>query len=245
MKNTSSVPSPDIDAIAPMIFLMDAVQDMRFVVKDKECLYLYVNPCWLETNGLKSAAKVVGKTASEVFPHWRAERYLREEKRVIEEGYVYNYEEFLLNVNGELERWRTVKAPWMVAGKVCGYLNIGTRLGSKDLEQRRDKTPEIVQAIAAKACQPMSIEKLALSLGISRRTLERRFKGEMDMTPLEFRMKCRILRARKMLLDGVNASEVSDACGFSDQSHFCKAFAVHVGTTPKKFQLQSRRKVEK
>ena len=240
MKKTSPIPPPNIDAIAPMIFLMDAVQDMRFVVKDKQSRYLYVNPCWLETNGLESAAKVIGKTANDVFPHWRAERYLREEKRVIEEGHVYDYEEFLLNVNGELERWRTVKAPWMVAGEVCGYLNIGTRLGSKDLEQREDKIPEIVQTISAQACQPMSIEKLALSLGISRRTLERRFKAEMDMSPLEFRTKCRILRARKMLLDGMNASEVSDSCGFSDQSHFCKAFAAQVGITPKKFQLQSR-----
>lgn len=243
MKKTSPIPPPNIDAIAPMFFLMDAVQDMRFVVKDRERRYLYVNPCWLESNGLESA-QVIGKTASDVFPHWRAERYLREENRVIEEAHVYDYEEFLLNINGELERWRTVKAPWMVAGEVRGYLNIGTRLGSKDLEQRRDKIPEIVQAIAAQACQPMSIEKLALSLGISRRTLERRFKAEMDMSPLAFRTKCRILRARKMLLDGMNASEVSDSCGFSDQSHFCKAFASQVGITPKKFQLQSRRKAE-
>ncbi len=219
--------------------MMDAVRDMRFVVKDVKRRYIYVNDCWLECNGLKSSAQVIGKTAEDVFPHWRSERYLKEEHRVIDEGYTYDYEEFLLNVHGELERWHTVKSPWMEEGEVRGYLNIGTRLVSKDLEQRKDHIPEIVQMISDSACQSVSIEKLAHSLGISRRTFERRFKAEMDMSPLKFRTRCRVLRARKMLLDGMNVSVVSDACGFADQSHFCKVFASQVGMSPKKFQLQS------
>lgn len=239
MKNPVTIPD-----IGPIKILMESVPDMRLVIKDLESRYLYVNPCWLHENGLESLELVVGKTARELFPKWQATRYLKEEKRVIEEGYIYDYQEFLLNSDGELERWRTIKAPWMEGTTIRGYVNIGTRLGATELENRSDKIPEIVQAIAKQACQPTSFSDLAASVGISQRTLERRFKAEMDETPQNFRTKCRMIHAKKLLGQKKTAAAVSEACGFFDQSHFTKAFTQHTGITPKQYQLQERQRAK-
>lgn len=220
---------------------MESVPDMRLVIKDLESRYLYVNPCWLQENGLESLEEVIGKTASEVFPKWQATRYLKEEQRVIKEGHVYDYQEFLLNADGEIERWRTIKAPWMDGDTLRGYVNIGTRLGATNLENKTDHIPTIVQTIAKQACQPMSFEALAESAGISRRTLERRFKVIMNETPQEFRTKCRMIHAKKMLRQGEKSAVVSEACGFFDQSHFSKSFTQHIGMSPKQYQIQERK----
>ena len=236
------LPHPAIPNIGPIGVLMESVQDMRLVVKDLKGRYLYVNPCWLHENGLDSLDEVVGKTAAEVFPKWQATRYLREEKRVIEEGHIYDYQEFLLNSEGDLERWRTVKAPWIEEGIICGYVNVGTRLGATNLENRSDNIPYVVRTIAQQACQPMNLDKLAATIGVSRRTLERRFKQEMDLTPSEFRTKCRMIQAKKLLSQGKKSAVVSESCGYYDQSHFSKAFTLHIGKTPKQYQQEERAK---
>ena len=242
MKNKPPLSIPDI---GPIRVLMESVPDMRLVIKDLESRYLYVNPCWLQENGLESLEDVIGKTASEVFPKWQATRYLKEEQRVIEEGHVYDYQEFLLNSDGKIERWRTIKAPWMDGDTLRGYVNIGTRLGATDLENRSDQIPQIVQTIAKQACQPLSFEALAESAGISRRTLERRFKAIMNETPQEFRTKCRMIHAKKLLCQGTTSIIVAEACGFFDQSHFSKSFTQHIGMSPKQYQLQERQRTKK
>lgn len=236
--------SVNIPDIGPIKHLINSIDDIRLVVKDLRGHYIYVNRCWLTSNGLKSLEDVLGKTAKDLFPTWRAERYLREEQHVIQEQITYDYEEHLLNSDGELELWRTVKSPWIEEGQVKGYVNIGTRLDSKELEQRSDKIPQVVQTIAQHACQNQSIDKLAQSIGVSRRTLERRFKQAMDLSPQEFRIKCRVLQAKKMLREGTKSIDVASACGFTDQSHFSKTFSQHIGQSPKQYQMTQKRLVK-
>lgn len=74
-----------IPDIGPIKHLINAIDDIRLVVKDCQGHYLYVNDCWLSSNGLKSLDQVLGKTAKDLFPIWHAERYLREEQRVMVE----------------------------------------------------------------------------------------------------------------------------------------------------------------
>ncbi|NWK55597.1 helix-turn-helix domain-containing protein [Verrucomicrobiaceae bacterium N1E253] len=234
--------SCDPGIIGPAYHLLEKMSGIRFVLKDLEGRYLYVNRCWLETNGLKELGQVVGKTAADLFPVWRAGRYLREDQRVITEGMIYDYEEFLLNSDGELERWRTVKAPWMEEDVIRGYVNIGTRLDSLEIEQRSDEIPDIIRMVASRACEPISIEEMAKEFNVSKRTLERKFKEEMQETLGSFRLKCRTLRAKRMLREGKTAADVATACGFCDQSHFSKVFKKQMGQSPKAYQLSLSRK---
>jgi len=222
--------------IGPLQYLLESTKDMRCVIKDREHRYLFVSPSWFESFRQFSREDVLGKTASELFPKWRAERYLREERRVMEEALVYDYLEYSINSDGEVEQWRTVKAPWIENGEIVGYSNLGTRFDASPEEHRQDQIPDIVKAIARHACDELSIDEIADKNNISRRTLERKFKEAMRQTPLQFRTHCKIIHAKRLLGKGEELSDVANRCGFSDQSHFTKVFAHHEGVTPKKYQ---------
>lgn len=211
---------------------------MRFVVKDLEHRYVYVNRVWQECLGYSDEAvkKVIGKTALDLFPKWRADRYIREEKEVMQGRRVFDYEEYAMNADGVIERWRTVKAPWVIDGEVVGYTNMGTKLGL-ELEKKQDQLPEVVKEIVKHACEADSIDDIAKRMGVSRRTLERRFKEIMNETPQQFRLRCKIAMAKQLLAKGYKVIDVSEQCGFNDQSHFSKVFGKLVGKSPKKYQL--------
>lgn len=223
---------------SPFIHLMEVADNVRCVVKDRKHRYCYVNRTWREGFGYSGSGvqQVIGKTAWDLFPKWRASRYIEEEQKVMEELRVFDYEEYILNADGLLETWRTVKSPWMKNGECCGYTNIGTRLGVV-LEQRRDQLPKVIEVVVRRACSRDSIDTIASSLGMSRRTLERRFKEMMNETPQQFRLRCKIAQARKYLKQGKKIIDVAEECGFSDQSHFSKVFSKLVGRSPKRFQL--------
>ena len=231
---TSSLIPPDL---GPLNFLLDTHDDIRFVVKDLEHKYIYINNTWMDNFGYNDASKILGKTAWDLFPKWRAKRYIEEEKNVMTSQLTQDYEEFQLNTEGIPERWRTIKAPWVKNGKAVGFINIGIKLKAPDqLEKRTDILPPIVQAIAKHACTDVSLDNMSADLGFSRRTMDRRFKELMRESPQKFRMRCRIATAKAHLRKGVKVADTAHLCGFNDQSHFSKAFKSHEGISPKKFQ---------
>ena len=164
-----------------LLHFFGVVENIRFVVKDREHRYVYVNRVWQESFAYTDddVNKLLGKTARDLFPQWRAERYMNEEDVVMREEKVFDYEEYLLNADGVLERWRTIKAPWVVGGEVIGFINLGARMGLV-LEQRKDELPSIVHAVLEHACSSKTIEEIAQSMGVSRRTMERRFQEIMN-----------------------------------------------------------------
>lgn len=228
-------------ALGPAYYLMTHVDNFRCVIKDRSHRYIYVNKTWLKVLGLKSERAVIGKTVMEVFPLWRAQRYIDEERQIIHDGRVFEYEEYLLNSQGKAERWRTIKAPWVENDQIMGCVNVGFYLDTQDgLEKRGDELPELVRQLAAHACDSISIEELAKNNGISRRTFERRFRELMNESPLQFRTRCRLVRAKQLLEKGDRVAEASQHCGFSDQSHFTKVFLKNEGMTPKQYQMRRR-----
>ena len=52
----------------------------------------------------------------------------------------------------------------------------------------------------------------------------------------------RVEKSKVLLLaSGATMSEIYAACGFEDQSYFCKVFKKVVGVTPDRYRRQSRR----
>jgi AraC family transcriptional regulator len=61
----------------------------------------------------------------------------------------------------------------------------------------------------------------------------------MGMTPHQYVIQQRIERARILLRDpSLSISEISLACGFTNQSHFTRLFRKHTGVTPKTYREQ-------
>ena len=89
-----------------------------------------------------------------------------------------------------------------------------------------------------------SIDLLALAeeFAVSQRTLIRRFKAEMDMTPLVYLQNIRLESAKNLLENShLSLLEVTESVGYSDISSFSRLFKERLGLTPlmyrKRFQV--------
>lgn len=84
------------------------------------------------------------------------------------------------------------------------------------------------------------VADLARSLGLSKRTLERRFVNHVGATP---KMMSRVVRLRSAILHKVrvpNWSEVAYLAGYYDQSHMIHDFLELYGMTPEQLYPQIR-----
>jgi transcriptional regulator GlxA family with amidase domain len=97
-------------------------------------------------------------------------------------------------------------------------------------------------ARATRYLQRNSGKRLALAgacraLAISERTLARRFKASLGMSPLSYLQSQRIARARELLESSkLPLDRIVEQCGYEDVSSFRKLFARQVGMTPRDYR---------
>lgn len=94
--------------------------------------------------------------------------------------------------------------------------------------------------IKAHISEPIKIEQICDAFFMSRSWLTARFKEDTGMTISDFIMEEKIKEAKRMLSSSnCPVVEISNALGFSSQSHFQNAFKRSVGMTPKQFRNKS------
>lgn len=109
-------------------------------------------------------------------------------------------------------------------------------------ESRSLRAPEALRrAVAAihaaletdPAADPDTMSLAAIA-GVSARTLERHFVGELGLTPRQFVLRRRLAAARDTLASGTAASVIGTALahGFSHRGHFAAAYAAAFGEPP-------------
>lgn len=89
--------------------------------------------------------------------------------------------------------------------------------------------------ILDRPAEPLRIETLALSLGMSARTLERQFKGETGLSLRSFRRQAKLFRALELLSARTPVSRISDMLGFGEPSAFIAMFKSAYGVTPGRY----------
>lgn len=89
----------------------------------------------------------------------------------------------------------------------------------------------------------VSLELLAQTLAISHRTLIRRFKSAIGMTPQTYLQKLRMDTAKQLLETSMlRIAHIAEQVGYSDVGAFNKIFYKHVGLTPRVYREKSRPK---
>jgi AraC-like DNA-binding protein len=71
---------------------------------------------------------------------------------------------------------------------------------------------------------------------LNKYTLLRTFARWKGITPYRYLETIRISRAKQLLGQGVEPTEVAQCTGFSDQSHFTNYFSKFIGFTPGQYQ---------
>jgi AraC family transcriptional regulator, glycine betaine-responsive activator len=80
---------------------------------------------------------------------------------------------------------------------------------------------------------PISQIRIAETLGLSTRQLERLFMRYLNSTPKHYFMEMRLNRAQNLLVQTEQSiTDVAMACGFQSTSHFSKVFRGHFGRSP-------------
>lgn len=96
-----------------------------------------------------------------------------------------------------------------------------------------DFVARVEELVAANFTDPgYSVETLADALGITRVHLNRKLKEAGAPAPKVILKKARMEKALTMLREGLPASDVYAACGFSSASYFSSAFKEYFGYTP-------------
>lgn len=85
--------------------------------------------------------------------------------------------------------------------------------------------------------EPIDYDRLAVKYGMSRRSMERRFKRSTGVTPLGYVQQLRVEKAKHLLEEGDRTfSEITYDVGYEDISFFRKIFIRLTGLRPKEYQ---------
>ncbi|WGI23918.1 helix-turn-helix transcriptional regulator [Halomonas alkaliantarctica] len=115
------------------------------------------------------------------------------------------------------------------------------RLESQPPPNRR--ITSIVQAIGELKLPP---QQLGATLGFTRRTLERKLKREVGVTPGQLVAYSRLNRARHGLLaTTLPITEIALKCGYYDQAHFTHAFQSLAYETPAAYRKRKLSQIYK
>lgn len=168
------------------------------------------------------------------------------------------YENFSLCADPDLLRWGW--EVWDMAERNCptdllvGYshLILGRLLQKMPYTVGEEKPSDldlftrIMEYLAAHYQQPLMLEEVAGRFGISPSHLSRTFAAKLGCGYLEYIHQLRVEHAQE-LLTGTDRriSEISFACGFSDQRSFNRVFKKLLGVTPREYRLAGRNQIRK
>ncbi|PNQ85237.1 AraC family transcriptional regulator [Paenibacillus polymyxa] len=88
---------------------------------------------------------------------------------------------------------------------------------------------------------PISIEKLATSLGYHRTHFTKVFKQLTSLSPKQYINQVRMERAKELLNTNISIEQVGNSCGFSDPLYFSKQFKKWTGISPTQYRDELKR----
>lgn len=84
--------------------------------------------------------------------------------------------------------------------------------------------------------EPFSIDDCADHVGVSRRQIERLFRKNLGVTPLQYLAGLRLQHGRALLAEtDMSVLDVAIACGYGSSAHFSKSFRARFGVSPHRF----------
>lgn len=85
--------------------------------------------------------------------------------------------------------------------------------------------------------EEISLESLSRLFYLNKSSLCALFREITGLSPLQYLINCRLMKARELLLNGMAVEEVCGRVGYRNLSHFSRAFKSKVGVSPKQYQM--------
>ena len=104
--------------------------------------------------------------------------------------------------------------------------------GSEETGQLNLKIREVLSYISENLESDLSVDALAEKVWLSRYHFMRLFKAQTGQTVHAYVREKRLLRAARMIREGIPVVKAASLCGFQDYSTFHRAFVACFGCTP-------------
>lgn len=92
-----------------------------------------------------------------------------------------------------------------------------------------DNLARVIEAVVAQPETDWSLDALARAAGMNQRTLSRKFKRHLAVSPVQFVERTRVDHARGLLCDGLPLQTVASKSGFGDLQRMRRAFKRRFG----------------
>ena len=94
----------------------------------------------------------------------------------------------------------------------------------------------ILDYIDSHIYEELSVKEIAKVFFISQSTLERKFRENLDLKPLEYIRRKKLFIATQKLQEGKSVLEAGTSVGYNDNSYFIELFKQIYGITPYQYQ---------
>jgi AraC-like DNA-binding protein len=109
------------------------------------------------------------------------------------------------------------------------------------IKPRQNRIEEARQYIRTHLRLPLTIEKVARHVYMSRTQFTQSFRRQTGQSFSEFLTQCRLEEARMLLQESDwSVTRISKKVGLKSLPHFCSQFRRYVGVTPQEFRNQAR-----
>jgi len=99
---------------------------------------------------------------------------------------------------------------------------------------------EILNYLSINYDQSITLEILQKEFKVNKFSLQKNFKKNIGLTPLEYLTAIRIENSKKLFYTDTPLVEIALESGFYDQSHFTHSFKKYVGVTPGNYKRNSK-----
>jgi LacI family transcriptional regulator len=122
---------------------------------------------------------------------------------------------------------------------VVEALGVVTRRSTDIVAVDDEDIAAAVQFIRRQHGRDISVDRVAETVAMSRRSLEKRFRDVIGRTILEEIQLTRLERAKELLLETTYPiSKVAEIAGFGSTGYFIQFFQKQVGKTPRKYRVE-------
>lgn len=116
-------------------------------------------------------------------------------------------------------------------------LRLASSAPSQDMIPSRRAQDRLVREamllIERNLMETVPLSRLWKSFGISARQIERRFLSDVGLTPREYRLRLRLIRAKWMIENtDLSITEIGLECGFADCAHFSRTYRSRFDVSP-------------
>ncbi|MFX3673068.1 MAG: bifunctional transcriptional activator/DNA repair enzyme AdaA [Paenisporosarcina sp.] len=111
------------------------------------------------------------------------------------------------------------------------------------ISRRAEFVEKAVAYINNHLTEPLTLVGIADNVFISPTYLQKIFKDEMNISPSQYVLSVRLLKAKELLrLKEMPVIDIASSIGFGNAGHFATAFKRHVGQSPTQYRLQAQEK---